>query len=114
MPAEPIHTDPEIWGEDAKMFNPYRFLKHTNGLKADGSKVHPAAFRGFGSGATICPGRYLALMEIGSVVAMFVERFEVEPIDGRWEVESGKVDDVISNAIRPPEGDVEVLVTERR
>jgi cytochrome P450 len=48
-----MHVDQRIWGPDAGSFDPYRFMEE-NVKKRD--KIHPAAYRAFGGGATLCPG----------------------------------------------------------
>jgi cytochrome P450 len=61
-----IHFDPDIWGLDCDTFNPDRFLYNTTGSKTnpDGTVpegkahyVHPSAYRSFGGGASLCPGK---------------------------------------------------------
>jgi cytochrome P450 len=115
-----IHADERVWGADAAVFNPYRFLKlsaktapadsgtafdvgATSDTKANGGKsgdenatshlstkvkgpekqVHPAAFRAFGGGKTLCPGRHFATNEILALAAMTISMFEIESADGR-------------------------------
>ncbi|CAO2647247.1 Nn.00g081690.m01.CDS01 [Neocucurbitaria sp. VM-36] len=86
-----IHSDTNIWGPDSSSFNPRRFLYSMNGSKSnpDGSitdskanAVHPAAFRGFGGGATLCPGRHFAQTEILSLTAVLVMGFDMQPVRG--------------------------------
>ncbi len=67
--ATAVHSDPDIWGPDAAAFDPERFLKPT--------KVHPSAYRTFGGGSTLCPGRHLATDEILAFTAMFLHTFDV-------------------------------------
>ena len=68
--ATAIHSDPHIYGPDAAAFDPERLLKP--------SKVHPSAYRTFGGGSTLCPGRHLASDEILAFIAMFLHTFDVE------------------------------------
>lgn len=99
-----IHGDARLWGGDAREFRAGRFLGTVAGWKTPGAeepeteegggpggkgegekgreRVHPAAFRAFGGGATLCPGRYLAVNEIFSFVAAVVHRFELEDVRG--------------------------------
>ncbi|KAJ5825231.1 cytochrome p450 protein [Penicillium riverlandense] len=76
-----IHADKQIWGDDVDVFNPGRFLKPQQGGSARPS-VHPAAFRSFGGGKTLCPGRHFATIEILSLVAMIVLTFDLEAVGG--------------------------------
>jgi len=48
-----MHVDERIWGPDASEFDPYRFTDERVRAR---EKVHPAAWRAFGGGATLCPG----------------------------------------------------------
>ncbi|KAI4268327.1 MAG: hypothetical protein L6R38_007883 [Xanthoria sp. 2 TBL-2021] len=128
MPAEVFHTDIDIWGPDAEEFDPYRFYHHSHGLRRENgveSKVSPTAFRGWGAGATICPGRFLALRSIGSLVAMLVREFQIEKVmegvkvgsmgnhgERSWGVQKGKAYDFI-DVMRGPEGDVDVEISRR-
>lgn len=97
-----IHADEKIWGEGAEGFDPVRFLKLEEGEgEAEGSgsgkggeekpkKVHPAAFRAFGGGKTLCPGRHFATYEIVAFAAMIVLTFDLEAVDGKGKV-GGKI-----------------------
>ena len=73
-----IHSDKSIWGDDVDEFNPSRFL----GAKTRSGGFHPAAFRGFGGGKTLCPGRHFAVNEILLLAAMIVLAFDMESPDG--------------------------------
>jgi cytochrome P450 len=78
-----IHSNKSIWGEDVDDFNPHRFL--TARAKAGG--IHPAAFRGFGGGKTLCPGRHFATNEILLFAALIVHGFEMTSLgDGEIRV----------------------------
>lgn len=77
-PSNVIHTDTSIWGENTDTFDHRRFLK-TPGKKMPS----PAAFRAFGGGATLCPGRHFATVEVLSVTTAFIARFDLTPV-GSW------------------------------
>jgi cytochrome P450 len=86
-----LHSDTEIWGPDASSFNARRFLYTLNGTKTDidGSvtdsktnTIHSGAFRGFGGGTSLCPGRHFAQLEVTSLAAVFVLGFDVQPTKG--------------------------------
>ena len=68
--ATAVHSDPDVWGPSAAAFDPERFLKP--------NKVHPSAYRTFGGGSTLCPGRHLASDEILVFTAMFLHTFNVD------------------------------------
>lgn len=91
-----LHADRDIWGPDASSFNPNRFLHSINGSKtnSDGSvthskanTVHPAAFRAFGGGSSLCPGRHFAQMEILSLATFLVMGFEMSPVSGEKSIQ---------------------------
>lgn len=102
-----MHADTNIWGQDAGAFNPGRFLngddakgKDDSGAAAGkqgkdgGPAIHPAAFRAFGGGKTMCPGRHFATGEILGLVASIAMRFEIQGVDGR-EIQVPEYDDYI-------------------
>lgn len=76
MPSRIIHKDPRLWGADVDDFNPRRFMK--DGLQNE-KRPNAAAFRAFGGGTTLCPGRHFATNEILAVVSMFVLRYDMTP-----------------------------------
>ncbi|KAL9025103.1 MAG: hypothetical protein Q9180_007726, partial [Flavoplaca navasiana] len=75
MPGGTIHALPSVWGDDAHQFKPRRFLKSVS--DADKLKVQLGAFRSFGGGVSLCPGRHFAATEICAAAAMFVARFDM-------------------------------------
>ncbi|KAJ2999262.1 hypothetical protein NUW58_g57 [Xylaria curta] len=83
MPTISIHTDPRIWGPDALSFKYDRFLSIGDAIGIRNEKVSPAAFRSFGGGTTLCPGRHFATTQIMVWISMLVMRFDLEPISGR-------------------------------
>lgn len=116
MPGHAVHTMPSIYGSDADTFNPNRFIKFEKMKNRDrGAKQHPASFRSFGGGATLCPGRHFATAELCAATAMFVMLFDVEPVEGggEWKIPDwahGKV----ASGVPPPARDVKVRVMRRK
>ncbi|KAF2125356.1 cytochrome P450 [Dothidotthia symphoricarpi CBS 119687] len=91
-----MHADGDIWGPDVSSFNARRFMHNLNGSKsnADGSvpegkanAIHPAAFRAFGGGSSLCPGRHFAQAEISGLVALLVLGFDLLPVEGAQKVQ---------------------------
>ncbi|KAK0709532.1 cytochrome P450 [Lasiosphaeria miniovina] len=121
-----IHADKTIWGPDADKFNPGRFAKLQQqqqqqqqtqtqaGGGGGGGGIHPAAFRAFGGGKTLCPGRHFATHEILAFVAMIVLTFDLEAPPGTAAgaaiVVPGKEDGVLPVHILEPKKDVHVVV----
>lgn len=104
-----MHQLKEVWGEDVDEFNPRRFIELTRT-----KELHPAAFRAFGGGSTLCPGRHFATNEILVFVAMILLRFDVQPPSGRELKVPRKQDDVLPVHILEPEDVVEVNIKPRQ
>jgi cytochrome P450 len=89
MPAIVIHNDVSVWGPDAALFDAYRFVAddYTKSDKADLKDEErrqqrrrqnaPGAFRAFGGGQTLCPGRHFVTTELLSLTAMVIMRFDI-------------------------------------
>ncbi|KAI2610605.1 cytochrome P450 [Hypoxylon sp. NC1633] len=132
-----IHADKRIWGDDAESFNYTRFLPQNSKQQQQGDKkegggggdggvssngrgektkqptIHPAAFRAFGGGKTLCPGRHFAMNEILAFVALVVLQFDMEAPDGAKIEVPKKNDGVLPVHILEPMRPVEVLITKR-
>ncbi|KAI0380529.1 cytochrome P450 [Hypomontagnella monticulosa] len=79
IPASVQHTNVSAWGEDAGNFNHMRFVPGS-GQK----KPNRVAFRAFGGGHVLCPGRHFASTEIMALAALLVLQFDVVPLAGKW------------------------------
>ena len=117
MPSIVVHNDPEVWGPDFDSFNHRRFLKEKpppNQPAESGKRktVNMAAFRGFGGGTTLCPGRHFATTEILAVIAMLCMRYEIRPRADRWTAPSTSSTNMAAT-IAEPDTDIEVDVTAR-
>ncbi|CAN8095889.1 unnamed protein product [Discula destructiva] len=73
IPATAVHTDEIVWGPDAAEFVPQRFMP----TEAK-SKIHPSAFRAFGGGSTLCPGRHVAQDMMLTMAAMIFMEFDLQ------------------------------------
>src|ERR1700761_3354127 len=72
-----MHASPRIWGIDVDTFNPRRFLVAKGDQRGSGTQVnHPAAYRAFGGGSTLCPGRHLAASEVLAWAAAVIMAFD--------------------------------------
>lgn len=98
MPSHVIHHDTAVWGPNAREFIADRFVQQS-------LKVHPGAFRGFGGGTTLCPGRHFATTTILAVVAMFILRYEARPAGGRWIKPTQDINNLVP-AVLPPDQDI--------
>ena len=105
IPTGVLQADRETWGNDAGVFDPYRWLDQTsnsfssseNGTANGGAetaeksgdtfkskekrKLQNSAFIPFGGGKNLCPGRHLAYNEIAAFVAVVVFGFDIEGVD---------------------------------
>lgn len=97
-----IHAAPRTWGADAAAFKPERWIVPTptpdttaptsneNTNINDGKPaalplpkaVPSAAFRAFGGGSVLCPGRHFAMTEILGYVALCVNMFDIVDVQG--------------------------------
>ncbi|MEO5732459.1 MAG: cytochrome P450 [Rubrivivax sp.] len=68
---------------DAQSFEPARWLGGAGGVAGLGSDAGGLRRLSmpFGAGPRICPGRYLALVEMKMALAVLLSRFEIESID---------------------------------
>ncbi|KAF2448086.1 cytochrome P450 [Karstenula rhodostoma CBS 690.94] len=76
IPNAAMHFDRASWGANVDTFVADRFTRES------GEKIHPAAFRGFGGGVNLCPGRAYSLRLITGVVAAVALRFEGVGVEG--------------------------------
>jgi cytochrome P450 len=105
LPFRPQHFDPSIFGEDADMFAPGRFIN-------DKRLSNSPRFRGFSGGNSYCPGRALARMQFTILVALMLGKYDVKVIGKGVPVTDTKVptkgmlapkkgEEVILKIIRP-------------
>lgn len=124
-----IHFNPEIWGQDAHAFDPRRFLVPIKSESNSGTEIKekypdparptlPAkldrgAFRPFGGGNNLCPGRHFAQTEILAFTALLVAGFEISAADGGPYVPPEFEKGSMHTATLKPEGDVRVRIRRR-
>ena len=111
MPMAVMHSDPAAWGEHVKEFQPRRFLKRNAASKGD-FKQNFTAYRPFGGGASMCPGRHFVTLEVMGLVACMLSRFDLVPVDGKWDIPRQKQESLATNVF-PPEKDIKVKVVVR-
>ncbi|KAL9086304.1 MAG: hypothetical protein Q9165_007219 [Trypethelium subeluteriae] len=111
MPSRIIHTTESIWGDDVDEFNARRFLKEY--VPKNVKQPSPAAFRAFGGGTTLCPGRHFATTEVLAIATMFIMRYDITPLTGEWSLPTVESTNMTS-AIMTPDNDIEVEVSLRK
>ena len=100
-----LHRLPEIWGADAELWKPDRWLQPNPGLQGGEEgliKVGHWTFLPFGGGPRICVGMQLALTEVGYAIGRVVEKYrEVVCKDEVWDfVEEWKITTVSRNGAK--------------
>ncbi|OAX85450.1 hypothetical protein ACJ72_00175 [Emergomyces africanus] len=75
------NSDTSIWGPTANKFNHRRFLP-----QSDKKHKRPTAFRPFGGGTVLCPGRHFVSAEVLSFTALLLLHFDLKSVsqDGKW------------------------------
>ncbi|KAJ0109492.1 cytochrome p450 oxidoreductase [Diaporthe amygdali] len=107
IPAPVQHMDTEAWGSDANQFDHTRFV-HKPGQK----KPNRTAFRAFGGGHVLCPGRHFASTEIMALAALLVLQFDVVPVGGEW-IEPTWKNSPIQAGFPIPDEDIDVELRPR-
>ena len=110
IPSAELHNNTSVWGVSSKEFDPRRFMQK----QVSGAKKQPAfAYRAFGGGASVCPGRYLAANEIMIILAIMVLRYDVEPArGGHWVLP--RTQGHLITSILTPVDDVQIKITPRK
>ncbi|KAJ7071331.1 cytochrome P450 [Mycena amicta] len=83
IPLEGINMSKDIWGPDARSFNPERWLQQR---KPQAGPAQPflglANVMSFSFGRAACPGYRFALLEAKIVLSALVRQFAFEPVAG--------------------------------
>ncbi|KAF2966948.1 hypothetical protein GQX73_g6605 [Xylaria multiplex] len=111
IPASVPHFDHGTWGADVHRFDHTRFVQQAVQLAKRGAKR--TAFRGFGGGFHLCPGRHFAAVEMLSLASMMLLRFDVTPIGERWAALEKAEGSFNGTAALVPNSDVPVIISPR-
>ncbi|KAI0470471.1 cytochrome P450 [Xylariaceae sp. FL0804] len=107
IPAPVQHTAVPAWGEDVNEFDYLRFASGP-GRK----KPNKKAFRAFGGGHVLCPGRHFASTEIMALTTLLVLQCDVTPVGGKW-VEPSWKNSPAQAGFPVPDHDIEVELKPR-
>lgn len=108
-----LHSDADVWGDDASAFNAQRFIDK-DALAKEVKKAQNQAFIPFGGGKSLCPGRHLAFTEITSFAAMMAYCFDVTMKDGSVLRVPERRFQKMGIASQSPEGDADVMIKKRK
>ncbi|CAN8102048.1 unnamed protein product [Discula destructiva] len=111
IPASVQHNLASVWGDNVDCFDHKRFLRQ--GPESKTRRLHnPVAFRGFGGGSTLCPGRHFAATEILAFAAFIVLQFDARPCSGNWVQPTWKETNP-ATSIHQPDHDLDIEITPR-
>ena len=103
IPSAELHNNDSVFASPQTL-SPERFMQ---------KKPSASAYRAFGGGASYCPGRFLAMNEICSILIMMLMKYDIKPVKGgEWALPKGKPH--ITTSILTPEKDVRVSIEERK
>ncbi|KAI1868480.1 uncharacterized protein JN550_006396 [Neoarthrinium moseri] len=105
MPSAPVHASTDAWGPNASTFDPARFLH------LQGDRISRSAYRAFGGGHALCPGRHFAMNEIMGILIIMVMKYDISPLDGDWSIPETR--DHISTSVMTPGRDFLVRIKPR-
>lgn len=108
IPGQSVHHNKAIWGPSGDTFNHNRFLSSESKKNLSST----SAFRPFGAGVTMCPGRHFSTNVILSLVVMVLLKFDVEPAEGVWKKPTKQLADMW-NAMPKPDYDIDVQFQSR-
>ncbi|KAG6360253.1 hypothetical protein INS49_011309 [Diaporthe citri] len=103
IPSTVQHSSSPAWGVNVHEFYYKRFVKP--------KKHNPVAFRAFGGGATLFPGRHFASTEILAFASVILLRFDVKPVGSSGWGTAGYKE--ANASFRLPKPDVEVELIPR-
>lgn len=76
------HYNTNIFGEDAALFRPDRWLKsHSSPEKLSSMEKY---FMAFGMGSRTCIGKNISILEISKLVPQLVRRYDISLATPKW------------------------------
>ncbi|KAH9995211.1 cytochrome P450 [Xylariaceae sp. FL0662B] len=74
-----MHQSTELWGPDAREFNPDRWLRE------DAAALEKKYYMPFGAGFESCPGHHVAKMELSKITATILRDYDIRQVDQNQE-----------------------------
>lgn len=108
MPSAVLHADASAWGSSVKDFDPHRFMKKGDQV----FKIPSGAYKVFGGGSALCPGRYFSVIEIIVFTVVMVLRYDLDPLVGGW-VMPKRHPHILTSVLTPVE-DIKVIIRKRK
>ncbi|KAH9909836.1 cytochrome P450 oxidoreductase [Xylariomycetidae sp. FL2044] len=108
IPGPVQHTSGDVWGGNVDTFHHKRFLRSDQQ-----KRPNPVAFRGFGGGTVLCPGRHFASTEILAFAALMIMRFDIRPTQSDAWTRPGTEKAAPSASVAPPDVDLEAELLPR-
>ncbi|KZM21372.1 Cholesterol 7-alpha-monooxygenase [Ascochyta rabiei] len=108
IPGRSVHHNKDIWGPSADAFDHHRFLSPDSRRNVSST----SAFRPFGAGTTMCPGRHFSTNVTLSLAVIILLRFDVVPMNGEWRQPTKRRADMW-NAMPKPDQDIDVRFAPR-
>ncbi|KAF2009717.1 cytochrome P450 [Aaosphaeria arxii CBS 175.79] len=105
IPGIVQHTSIPVYGDSVNEFQHRRFVG-----SPQRKRLNALAFRGFGGGTTLCPGRHFASTEILAFVALAIVRFDFESTQDDW-IFPTTLNANMAGSVAQPDHDVEVRVS---
>ncbi|KAI0521605.1 cytochrome P450 oxidoreductase [Xylaria bambusicola] len=105
IPSNVQHSLSPAWGDNVGEFYHKRFVRDT-----EFKKYNAVAFRAFGGGVNLCPGRHFATTEILAFASVILLRFDIKPLNGQWDTVGYRE---ANAAFRLPSRDVRVELIPR-
>ena len=109
IPSVEVHTTSSIWGPSSTTFDARRFCPNQRF-----ETMKPAsAYRAFGGGSFLCPGRFFAVNEIIIILVIMILKYDLEPVGhNSWAWPENRSS--LANSILAPKHDIRVKMRERK
>ena len=110
MPSAQLHTTSSVWGSSSTAFDARRFCPN----QMFEAKKPTSEYRAFGGGSFLCPGRFLAVNEIITILVIMVLKYDLDPVEQyrSWSWPRSRSD--LASALLAPADDIRVKIRDRK